>query len=133
MTDEEVLQKALMIVDKNKYAFLGTMGLEKYPNIRIMSKIKNEGLKKFYFSTRSTSLKVKQIKKNKRGCIYFYDQETYQTVMLEGIFKVEANTLLSIAEIYAIDEHDPFDYLTIVFETKTINFYISYETTNINI
>ena len=129
----EKLEAAKKIVDQSKYAMVGTISGKKYPNIRALSKIKQEGLSKFYFMTRANSKKVKQMKKNKKGCVYFYDEQTYQTVMLEGTFKIVPNTMMPIAEIYKLDPHDPFDFCTVIFDTESIYFYSNYETTRLEI
>ena len=124
----KLIEFAKTVVDKNKYAMLGTNSSKKYPNIFAMMKMENEGLEKFYFSTRETSRKVSQIKKGKKGCVYFYDADNYQSVMLEGTFKVVDNTTVPVAEIYKMDPHDPFEFCTIIFEKKYVNVYLNYET-----
>jgi general stress protein 26 len=51
---------------------------------------KIEGLKTFYFSTNTSSIRVEQYRKNPKACIYFYRKGLikYQGVMLKGTMEV---------------------------------------------
>ena len=133
MEQDSIKQLAMEVINSNKYALVGTTSLKRYPNIRALGKMKNEDLKVFYFMTRAESMKVKQMKRRKKGCVYFYDQNRYIGVMLEGRFEIEPNTTVGISEIYKIDPVDPYDFCTIKFTTKYVNVYNNYETTRFEI
>ncbi len=133
MNKEEVLKLANEIIDKNKYAMVATNALKGYPNVRALSTMKREGLELFYFSTRAESYKVKQMKRNKKGCIYYYSTDKYQSVMLEGKFIVEPNRDFDVAELYKIDYVDPYDFVTVKFQTENIYVYTNFQTAKINI
>lgn len=128
MTEKEVIELAKEIIDNNKFAMIGTTSLKGYPNVRALTKMKNEGFEMFYFSTRADSAKVKQMKRKNKGCVYFYNADKYQSVMLEGTFLVEKNRDFDIAEIYKIDHVDPYDFCTIKFITKAIYVYYNFQT-----
>jgi general stress protein 26 len=51
---------------------------------------KIEGMKTFYFSTNTSSIRVQQYQKNPQACIYFYRKGLikYQGVMLVGTMEV---------------------------------------------
>ena len=87
-------------VDKNKIAeFIGRQRValicsvdeEGFPNVKAMLKPrKMDGLRRFYFSTNTSSLRVKQYRNNPNACIYFYHKGLirYEGVMLKGRMEV---------------------------------------------
>ena len=133
MNKEQILNLAKEIIDSNEIAIVGSISLKKYPNVRALQKMKNEGFNTFYFSTRSDSMKVRQMKKRKKGCVYFYDRPTYSTVMLEGEFKIEPNTTVGVSKLYELDPTDPYTFVTIKFITKYIYVYTHYKTVKFEI
>jgi hypothetical protein len=128
MNQEMALKLALEVIDSNDIALVGSISFDRYPNIRALKKMKNEGINTFYFSTRTKSNKVKQMKAHKKGCVYFFDKDRFIGVMLEGVFKIEPNTLVGIADLYKIDPVDPYDFCTVKFITKHVYVYYNYET-----
>jgi len=128
-TKETLLEIAQDIISKNKYAMVATMGKWNQPNIRALQNMKNDGFSVFYFVTRRDSKKVKEIKRHKKGTVYFYDKDRYISVTLHGNFKIEENSNYGISDIYKIAEHDLFDHVLLVFETKKMFVYSNYITT----
>ena len=64
---------------------------EGFPNVKAMLKPRNmEGIKSFYFSTNTSSMRVKQYINNPNACIYFYHKGLikYVGVMLKGKMEV---------------------------------------------
>jgi general stress protein 26 len=114
------------LVSQNNHALIGTTSLKRYPNIRALKIMKREGLTTFYFSTRTNSDKIKQIKRRKKGCIYFYDIENFNNLLIEGKFTVLPNTQFGISELYKLDDN-PYEFCTIKFETKSLYFYEPYK------
>lgn len=133
MTEQDILELAQQVVDSNDIALIGTTSLKRFPNIKALKKMKNEGLKTFYFSTRIDSAKVKQIKRRRKGCVYFYDKVRYKGVMLEGYFKVVNNTMFGVSELYELDPHDPYEFCTLVFNAKYAYVYTHYQTVKIKL
>lgn len=133
MNKDELLSLANNIIDNNNIAMVATNAPKGYPNVRALTTMKREGLELFYFSTRADSNKVKQMKKNARGSIYYYDEKTYQTVMLEGKYKVEPNRDFDVSDIYKIDQVDPYDFATIKFYTESIYVYSHFQTAKVSV
>ncbi len=125
MSEQEVLKYAEELISKNKFAIVGTISNEKYPNTRALRVMQRDGIKTFYFSTKKKSLKVAQIKKNNKGCIFFYDVEKYVSIMFEGKFEVRDNTLFEISSFYELDPN-PYDFCNLVFKAETLHLYIPY-------
>lgn len=77
------------IVDKQTVAFLGSIDQEGFPNIKAMLQPRNrEGIRAFYFSTNTSSMRVAQFKENNRACVYFCDRRFFKGVMLKGTIEV---------------------------------------------
>ena len=85
------LKKIEKFIDKRKVALVGSIDDKNYPNIKAMLKPrKREGLREFYFSTNTSSMRVKQYQKNPKASIYFYHKGLikYVGVMLKGKMEV---------------------------------------------
>ena len=77
------------IVDKQTVAFLGSIDQEGLPNIKAMLQPRNrEGIRTFYFTTNTSSMRVAQFKENNRACVYFCDRRFFKGVMLKGTIEV---------------------------------------------
>ncbi len=88
MTKEETVDKALVLVNRSEIAMLGTIDDNGYPNIRAMIKMENEGLKKIWFSTNTSSEKIPQLKANPKACVYFIDLDKWMGLMLIGTMEI---------------------------------------------
>ncbi len=85
------LRKIENFVKKQKVSFIGSIDENGYPNMKAMLKPgKMNGLKEFYFSTNTSSLRVKQFQNNPNASIYFYHKGLikYTGVMLVGKMEV---------------------------------------------
>lgn len=78
-------------IDKQKVSIICSIDDQEYPNVKAMLKPrKRNGLKEFYFSTNTSSMRVSQYKKNPKASIYFYRKGLikYVGVMLKGKMEV---------------------------------------------
>ncbi len=85
------LRKIEKFIKKQKVSFICSVDENGYPNIKAMLKpAKMNGLKEFYFSTNTSSLRVKQFQDNSNASIYFYRKGLikYTGVMLVGKMEV---------------------------------------------
>jgi len=128
MNIESAMKIAKEVIDSSDIALVSTISSEKYPNTRALKKMKNDGFKTFYFSTKTKSNKIKQMKARKKGCIYFFNKEKHIGVMLDGKFKIELNTSVGISDLYKIDPLDPYDFCTIKFITRNVYVYNNFQT-----
>ncbi len=77
------------IIDKSGTAMIGSVGGEGFPNMKAMlPPRKREGISEFYFTTNTSSMRVKQYLENPKASIYFYDKRFYRGVMLKGTMEV---------------------------------------------
>lgn len=87
MTQKE-LEK---FIDRQNVSFICSVDGNNYPNMKAMLKPrKRVGLKEFYFSTNTSSMRVKQFLNNPNASIYFYHKGLikYTGVMLVGKMEV---------------------------------------------
>lgn len=77
------------LADKSDLFFVGSIDADGNPNIKGMfAARKREGIKRFYLSTNTSSLRVSQFRENPRACIYFCDRRYFHGVMLVGSMAV---------------------------------------------
>lgn len=85
------LRKIERLIDRQKVSFICSVDGENYPNVKAMLKPRKRiGLKEFYFSTNTSSMRVRQYQDNPNACIYFYHKGLirYAGVMLKGKMEV---------------------------------------------
>ena len=77
------------LIDKQKTAFIGSVDAEGFPNTKAMlAPRRREGIKVFYFTTNTSSMRAQQYRENPKACIYFCDQRFFRGVMLKGNMEV---------------------------------------------
>ena len=85
------LNKIGEFIDKQKVSFICSVDDAGFPNIKAMLRPrKRNGLKEFYFSTNTSSMRVKQFQNNPKASIYFYHKGLikYVGIMLVGNMEV---------------------------------------------
>ena len=85
------LKKIEKFIDRQKVSFICSVDDEGYPNVKAMLRPrKRSGLREFYFSTNTSSMRVAQYKNDPKACIYFYHKGLikYVGVMLKGKMEV---------------------------------------------
>lgn len=89
---KDLLEKVEKLVEGAKVAFVASVDEEGYPNMKAMlvPRKRGEGLKTFWFSTNTSSMRVGQYRKNRKASIYFFEKGrfNYQGVMLVGEMEV---------------------------------------------
>ena len=77
------------LIDKQKVSFIASISEEGFPNMKAMlSPRKREGIREFWFSTNTSSMRVAQYRENPNASIYFYDKRFFRGVMLIGTMEV---------------------------------------------
>ena len=85
------LQKIETFIRKRKISFVCSIDNENFPNVKAMlAPRKIVGIKEFYFSTNTSSMRVKQFRENPNASIYFYRKGLikYTGIMLVGTMEV---------------------------------------------
>ena len=110
-----------------------------FPNTKAMlPPRKREGIKSFWFSTNTSSMRVAQYRANKKACIYFFDG-SFHGVMRKGAMEVleDAKSKEMIwregdAMYYAKGVTDP-DYCILRFTAQTGRYYTSFSSEDFSI
>lgn len=77
------------LIDKQGVAFIGSVDGDDFPNMKAMlPPRKREGIKTFYFTTNTSSMRVSQYRANPKACVYFCDRRFFRGVMLTGTAEV---------------------------------------------
>lgn len=77
------------LIDKQKVSFISSVDIEGFPNTKAMlPPRKRDGIKEFYFTSNTSSMRAAQYKSNPRACIYFCDKRFFRGVMLKGFMEV---------------------------------------------
>lgn len=84
-----VVQTIGNLIDKQGVAYIGSIDADGFPNIKAMLPPRlREGIRYFYFSTNTSSLRVAQYRVEPKACVYFCDRRFYRGVMLRGTMEV---------------------------------------------
>ena len=87
-------EKVEQFIKKQSTAFICSVDKDGFPNVKAMLKPRKiQGIKEFYFSTNTSSMRVKQYLENPKASIYFYHKGLikYEGVMLVGTMEVLTN------------------------------------------
>ena len=85
------IDKIAEFIRKQKVTFICSIDRDGFPNVKAMLKPRKiNGLREFYFTTNTSSMRVKQYLSDPKASIYFYRKGLirYTGVMLKGKMKV---------------------------------------------
>ena len=121
------------IIDKAKVSFIGSVDGEGFPNMKAMlAPRKRNGIKEFWFTTNTSSMRVAQYRKNPKACIYFYDKRFFCGVMLKGTMKVLNDKKIKKQiwkdkfEMYNKGGMDGGDFILIKFTAENGRYYCNF-------
>jgi general stress protein 26 len=128
------------MIDKQKLAYISSVDSEGFPNLKAMLAPRvREGIKHFYFTTNTSSMRAAQYRENPKASIYFSDSRFYRGVMLKGTMEVledaasremiwqEGDTLY-----YPLGVTDP-DYCVLHFTAQSGRYYSSFKSENFSV
>lgn len=77
------------LIDKQSVSFVASLSEDGFPNMKAMlPPRKRTGIKEFWFTTNTSSMRVAQYRKNPNASIYFCDKRFFRGVMLTGQMEV---------------------------------------------
>jgi general stress protein 26 len=128
------------LIEKAGVSFVGSIDSEGDPNIKAMLlPRKRDGIKRFYFTTNTSSMRVSQFRVNPKACVYFCDSHLFRGVMLRGTMDVledsqskEMIWLDGDEMFYHLGVTDP-DYCVLRFTTVSGRYYSNLKSENFNI
>ena len=134
---KEVEKTIGKLIDHQKIAFIGSIDVDGYPNMKAMlTPRKREGIRTFYFTANTSSMRVSQFLKDNRSCLYFCDHRFFRGVMLKGTMEVltdnEPKELIweeGDTMYYKEGVTDP-DYCVLRFTATSGRYYSNYKSEN---
>lgn len=121
------------LIDKRAVSLISSVDEDGFPNTKAMlPPRKRVGIKHFWFTTNTSSMRVAQYRANPNACIYFFDEGAFLGVMLKGTMEVltdaaskelvwqEGDTMY-----YSEGVTDP-DYCVLRFTAQTGRFYTNF-------
>ncbi len=128
------------LIDKASNSIISSVDNEGFPNTKAMLPPRmREGIKLIYFSTNTSSMRVKQYIDNPKACIYFYDKRFFRGVMLKGTMEVlqDSKTKEIIwregDEIYYPNGVTDTDYCVLKFTAQKGRFYSKFKSEDFEI
>ena len=128
------------MIDKISVSIISSVDEEGFPNTKAMlPPRKREGIKYFYFTTNTSSMRVGQYKENNKSCIYFFDKRFYRGVMFKGNMEVleDEKTKEMIwndgDEMYYSEGVTDPDYCVLKFTAQTGRYYSNFKSENFEI
>lgn len=121
------------LIDKQSVAFISSLDGDGFPNTKAMLPPRTrEGIRTFYFTTNTSSVRVAQYRENPKACIYFCDKRFFRGVMLKGVMAVleDAASKEMIWRVgdtlyYPKGVTDP-DYCVLKFTAQTGRYYTNF-------
>ena len=126
----DYIESANTLIEKSTRSFIGSVDDEGYPNLKvILSPREHNGIREFFFTTNTHSMRVKQYQKNPKACIYFFDGRFFRAVMLKGKMEVLQDQATKDRiwrdgddQYYSLGVTDP-DYCVLHFIAESGRFY----------
>ena len=83
-------EQLIEFIQKQKVAFIASVDVEGFPNMKAMFVPRKIEQNCFYFTTNTSSMRSQQFMKNPKASIYFYNKGRfrYESVMLIGTMEV---------------------------------------------
>lgn len=128
------------LIDKASVSIISSVDEEGFPNTKAMlPPRKREGIKVIYFSTNTSSMRVKQYRQNPKACIYFFDKRFFRGVMLKGTMEVlqdsESREMIwreGDERYYPQGVDDP-DYSVLKFTAQSGRYYANFKSENFEV
>jgi general stress protein 26 len=122
------------LIDKQGVSFIGSVDGDGFPNMKAMlPPRKREGIKAFWFTTNTSSMRVAQFRQDPKACVYFYDKRFFRGVQLTGTMDVledsENKEMIwrdGDTMYYAGGVADP-DYCVLRFTAESGRYYSNFE------
>jgi general stress protein 26 len=134
---KDFIKTAEALIDNANVSIVSSVDKTGFPNTKAMlPPRKRDGMKEFYFTTNTSSMRVSQFKANAKACVYFYDSRRFKGVMLKGTMEVlqDSRSKKMIWKdgdemYYSKGVTDP-DYCVLKFTAKSARFYSNFKSDN---
>jgi general stress protein 26 len=128
------------LIDKAGVSIISSVDEAGFPNTKAMiPPRKREGIRYIYFTTNTSSKRVKQYFDNPRACVYFFDKRFFRGIMLIGTMEVlqdKASKEMIWKDgdemYYSKGVTDP-DYCVLKFTADTGRYYSNFKSVNFTV
>jgi general stress protein 26 len=128
------------LIDKAGVSMISSVDEDGFPNTKAMlPPRKREGIKHIFFTTNTSSMRVKQYIDNPKACVYFFDKRFFKGVMLRGVMEVLKDSASKKMIWKAGDEMyypkgvtDP-DYCVLRFTAQSGRYYSNFKSENFEV
>ena len=128
------------LIDKQGVSLISSVDSDGFPNTKAMlPPRKREGIRTFWFSTNTSSMRAAQYRFNPKACIYFFDKRFFRGVMLKGTMEVledaESKEMIwqeGDTTYYSKGVTDP-DYCVLRFTAQTGRYYTNFSSEDFKI
>lgn len=128
------------LIDEVNVSFIASIGEDGFPNMKAMlPPRKRDGIKYIYFTTNTSSMRVKQYRENPKASVYFYDQYFFRGIMLKGEMEVLEDPASKEmiwkggdTMYYPLGVTDP-DYCVLKFKAQSGRFYSNFNSEEFSI
>lgn len=127
--NESIKAEVLALREKRNIAYVGSVNEEGFPQIKAMMVPEHKSTQVQYFSTNTSSKRVKQFMKNPNASVYYCDDVAFKGALFTGTISVctDHDTKASIwregDEKYYPQGIDDDDYCVLKFTATTVNYY----------
>ena len=126
------------LIEKQEVTYISSIDEDGFPNTKAMlPPRKREGIKVFYFTTNTSSMRARQYKINSKACIYFCDRRFFRGIMLKGKMEILEDNLSKEMiwkdgdELYYPKGVTDPDYCVLKFTAESGRFYSNFKSENI--
>jgi len=77
------------LIDGASVSIISSVDKDGFPNSKAMlAPRRREGIRRIFFTTNTSSMRVGQYRENPKACVYFFDRRFFRGVMLRGTMDV---------------------------------------------
>jgi len=77
------------LIERASVSIISSVDEDGFPNSKAMlPPRKREGIKHIFFTTNTSSMRVRQYLNNPKACVYFFDNRFFKGIMLRGTMEV---------------------------------------------
>ena len=127
--NDSINQEIIKLRKESAIAFVASVNEGAYPQIKAMLVLEHESMQTQYFSTNTSSKRVRQFLKNPKASVYYCDEAEFKGVLFTGTMEIcrdhdtKAFLWREGFNMYYPKGVDDEDYCVLKFTAETVNYY----------
>ncbi|MCL2080465.1 MAG: pyridoxamine 5'-phosphate oxidase family protein [Oscillospiraceae bacterium] len=136
---ENIRAEIIKLRKNSKFAYVGSVSEEGFPQIKCMFTIKSDDTQTHYFSTNTSSKRVAQFLSNPKASVYYCNELMFKGAMFTGTMEVCKDRETKERfwnkgdEKYYPKGVDDEDYCILKFTAESVNYYHGLANTTLSI